>query len=73
MEMMIFPSSKVEMITEATLDLLLLSHKHTDPDDGRPTGSMEKVGYVMCCTVYIFIFPVPSNVKDRNGGNVILY
>lgn len=46
MEIMIFPSSKVEVIPEATLYLLILSHIHTDPDDAGPTGSMEKVG---CC------------------------
>lgn len=47
MEMMGFfpPYSKVEMITAAVSAVAILSHKHTDTDDGGPTGSMKKVGY----------------------------
>lgn len=45
-EMMVFsPYSKVEMITVAVSAIAILSHKHTETDDGGPTGSMKKVGY----------------------------
>lgn len=59
------------MIIEAVLYLIILSHKHTDLDDGEPTGSIENVGshkFMQCggkrekYVFLYFIFPIPLYV-----------